>query len=269
MMRHYPDLSNSSDWMKQIFKQSEALLRSRLWCIIRMEFLCRRYFAGKPVVASPNVGCFLGLWEKLNFEDNFHCLIMISLKLFWKDKMWDCLLTTLLEEIVMALLCSKKRAKKKQTKYFMVYFLMSSVAEGSWTPSVVKVANLKNMNTLSTKSSPWKRTNLQTTESKTKPKRKTKTKKKTATTTTRKGVEGIVVVVTNSKWSGLAMSLLTKICIEKSCQELDYVTLVDVLIRIYLQFFFCAWIHSQSRPTASIVFVTFAVCIIFPYLALC
>ena len=29
--------------------------------------------------------------------------IMISLKLSWKDKMWDCLLTTLLEEIVMAL----------------------------------------------------------------------------------------------------------------------------------------------------------------------
>ena len=29
MMRHYPDLSSSSDWMKQIFNQSEALLGSQ------------------------------------------------------------------------------------------------------------------------------------------------------------------------------------------------------------------------------------------------
>ena len=88
-------------------------------------FMRRRYFAGKPVVASPNVGCFLGLWEKLNFEDNFHCLIMISLKLFWKDKMWDCLLTTLLEEIVMALLCSKKKGKEKANK--ILYGVFSNV----------------------------------------------------------------------------------------------------------------------------------------------
>lgn len=68
-------------------------------------------------------------------------------------------------------------------------------------------------------------TNLQTTENKTKPKRK---KKKTATTT-RKGEEGIVLVVTSSKWSGLAMSLLIKICVEKLCQELDYVSLATYL----------------------------------------
>lgn len=142
---------------------------------------------------------------------------------------------------------------------------MSSVAEGSWTPSVVKVANLKNVNTPSTNSLTWKQTNLQTTENKTKPKRKTK---KTATTT-RKGVEGIVLVVTSSNWSGLAMSLLIKICIEKLCQELDYVSLAHVLVRIISNFFCASWIHSQSRPTASIIFVTFAVCIIFPYVALC
>ena len=174
---------------------------------------------------------------------------------------------------------SINRTKKRQIKRFMVYFLMSSVAEGSWTPSVVKVANLKNVNTLSTNSLKWKQTNLQTTENKTKPKRKTK---KTATTT-RKGVVGIVLVVTSSKWSGLAMSLLIKICIEKLCQELDYVSLVDVLIRIYFHFFFLCFMNSLSKQANSLNRIRYVcclhylslsstlleVCIIIPYLALC
>ena len=44
--------------------QSEALPRSGKWHVISMEFLrsfLRRHFAGKPVVASRNVGCFLRL----------------------------------------------------------------------------------------------------------------------------------------------------------------------------------------------------------------
>ena len=44
--------------------QSETLPRSGWWWVISMEFLCsflRRHFAGKPVVGSWNVGCFLKL----------------------------------------------------------------------------------------------------------------------------------------------------------------------------------------------------------------
>ena len=44
--------------------QSEELARSGWWRVISMEFLrsfLRRHLAGKPVVASPNVGCFLRL----------------------------------------------------------------------------------------------------------------------------------------------------------------------------------------------------------------
>ena len=44
--------------------QSEALPRSGWWRVISMEFLrsfLRRHFAGKPVVASKSVGCFLRL----------------------------------------------------------------------------------------------------------------------------------------------------------------------------------------------------------------
>ena len=44
--------------------QSEALPRSAQWRVISMEFLrsfLRHHLAGKPVVASPNVSCFLKL----------------------------------------------------------------------------------------------------------------------------------------------------------------------------------------------------------------
>ena len=61
--------------------QSEALTRSGRWYVISMEFLCSflgRHFAGKPVVAPQNVGCFLELhwtsfirnkknWDSLGF----------------------------------------------------------------------------------------------------------------------------------------------------------------------------------------------------------
>ena len=46
------------------FNQSEILSRSGSWFVISMEFLClflRRRLAGRPVAASPNVGCFLRL----------------------------------------------------------------------------------------------------------------------------------------------------------------------------------------------------------------
>lgn len=107
------------------------------------------------------------------------------------------------------------------------------------------------------------------------------TKTKKTATTTRKGLEGIVLVVTSSKWSGLAMSLLIKICIEKLCQELDYVSLVDILVRIYFQFL--CFMNSQSKQANSLNRIRYVCClhylslsstllefcIIFPYLALC
>ena len=66
---HNDDAVTSQIWVKlQIgrgeigFSQSEALPRSGQWHVISMEFLQsfpRRHFAGKPVVVSRNVGCFL------------------------------------------------------------------------------------------------------------------------------------------------------------------------------------------------------------------
>ena len=62
MKRHYQDLGSASGlragW-EISFNQSEALTRYG-----NMEFLrsfLRRHLAGKPVVASPNVSCFLRL----------------------------------------------------------------------------------------------------------------------------------------------------------------------------------------------------------------
>ena len=73
MTCHYPDLNNASHRMKQFFNQSEALPRSGYWRVISMEFLqsflLRRHFAGKPVMESWNVGCFLSLsiceWDRI------------------------------------------------------------------------------------------------------------------------------------------------------------------------------------------------------------
>ena len=63
MTRHYPDLIGRAAW-EILLNQSEALPRSGKWRVISMEFLrsfLRRHLVGKPVVASPNVGCFLRL----------------------------------------------------------------------------------------------------------------------------------------------------------------------------------------------------------------
>ena len=65
MMRHYPDLGSASDWLKPISNAAQLMstvARDRL-----CSFLSRR-FAGKPVVASWNVGCFLRLPLRERFE---------------------------------------------------------------------------------------------------------------------------------------------------------------------------------------------------------
>ena len=67
MTRHYPDLGSASDWSCHVGNLIQPMRSTtHIWVVsvISMEFLCsffRRHLARKPVVASPNVGCFLGL----------------------------------------------------------------------------------------------------------------------------------------------------------------------------------------------------------------
>ena len=69
--------------MEICFNQSEALPRSRQWRVISIEFLRSflwRHFAGKPVVASRNVVCFLKIPTgnvnlfNINQEESLNCL---------------------------------------------------------------------------------------------------------------------------------------------------------------------------------------------------
>ena len=55
MTHHYPDLGSAFDWSCRAGNWFK-------WCVISMEFLrssLRRHLVGKPVIASPNVSCFL------------------------------------------------------------------------------------------------------------------------------------------------------------------------------------------------------------------
>ena len=61
-LRGFRDLGSASYSMEFCFNRSETILRSGWKHVISMEFLhsfLRRNFAGKTVVASRNVGCFL------------------------------------------------------------------------------------------------------------------------------------------------------------------------------------------------------------------
>ena len=86
MTRHYPDLVSTSDWSCR----EENLLRPTIctyqiwqWRFISMEFLrlfLRRHFAGKSVVASRNVSCFLRLewqWNLKKLKKNHQKYIMV------------------------------------------------------------------------------------------------------------------------------------------------------------------------------------------------
>ena len=66
---------------KIFFGQPYALTRSGQWRFISMEFLCsflRRQFAGKPVVASRNVSCFVRLGWQSNLK-----ILKKSLKIYY------------------------------------------------------------------------------------------------------------------------------------------------------------------------------------------
>ena len=65
MTRHYPDLGSASNWSCRV-KNLIQLIRSTTQISVvthhqyGISFL-RRQFVGKPLVASPNIGCFLRL----------------------------------------------------------------------------------------------------------------------------------------------------------------------------------------------------------------
>jgi len=62
-----PDLSSASDWSCRVGNWIRPIRSTtQIWVmsVISMEFLrlfLRRHWAGKPLIASPNVGCFLKL----------------------------------------------------------------------------------------------------------------------------------------------------------------------------------------------------------------
>ena len=56
MTRHYPDLGSASDWSCLVGNFIQPIRSTtQIWLVTR------RHLAGKPVVSSPNVGCFLRL----------------------------------------------------------------------------------------------------------------------------------------------------------------------------------------------------------------
>ena len=65
--RHYPDLGSAFDWSCRVGNLIQPIKSTtQIWVVTRhrIEFLgsfLGRHLAGKPVVASPNVGCFLRL----------------------------------------------------------------------------------------------------------------------------------------------------------------------------------------------------------------
>ena len=69
MTRHYPDLGSASDWLNQISHAARPIKSTtQIWVVTRHQygdFLLRSFlrcrYAGKPVVASQNVGSFLRL----------------------------------------------------------------------------------------------------------------------------------------------------------------------------------------------------------------
>ena len=77
MTRHYPDLGSASDWLNQISHASRPIRSTtKIWVVTRHQYgisalVSQTSFGGKPVVASPNVGCFLrllGIYSQGAFE---------------------------------------------------------------------------------------------------------------------------------------------------------------------------------------------------------
>ena len=76
MTRHYPNLGSASDWSCRVGNLIQQIISTtQIWVVTRIEFLrsfFRRHLAGKPVVASPNVGCFLGLVKSMTYRLDYY-----------------------------------------------------------------------------------------------------------------------------------------------------------------------------------------------------
>ena len=81
-MLHYPDLGSAFDWLNQISQVAQPIrCTTQIW-VISMELLrslLRRHLTGKPVVTSPNVGCFLRLSHNLTLVSNICEAVLRSL----------------------------------------------------------------------------------------------------------------------------------------------------------------------------------------------
>ena len=65
-MRHYPHLGSASFWLNQISHAARPIRSTQIWVVTRHQngisaLVSQMSFGRKPVVASPNVGCFLRL----------------------------------------------------------------------------------------------------------------------------------------------------------------------------------------------------------------
>ena len=76
MTRHYPNLGSASDWLCGVGNLIQPIRSTtQIWIVTRIEFLrsfFRRQLAGKPVVASPNVGCFLRLVKSMTYRLDYY-----------------------------------------------------------------------------------------------------------------------------------------------------------------------------------------------------
>ena len=76
MTRHYPNLGTASDWSCRVGNLVQPIRSTtQIWVVTRIEFLrsfFRRHLAGKPVVASPNVGCFLRLVKSMTYRLDYY-----------------------------------------------------------------------------------------------------------------------------------------------------------------------------------------------------
>ena len=81
MTRHYPDMSSASDWLNQISHAARPIIVTRHHYGISA-LVSQTSLAGKPVVAWPNVCCFLRLSatqrQKFHTDDLNQCVHNIS-----------------------------------------------------------------------------------------------------------------------------------------------------------------------------------------------
>ena len=76
MTRQYPNLGSASDWLCGVGNLIQPIRSTtQIWIVTRIEFLrsfFRRHLAGKPVVASPNGGCFLRLVKSMTYRLDYY-----------------------------------------------------------------------------------------------------------------------------------------------------------------------------------------------------